>query len=408
VRRQAEASRGRYGVRHDPPCSAGDQVSETVRDFAIRVPQEQIDDLIRRLRSTRWPPTVCGVGWEEGTDVAWLRELCTYWIEEFDWRAQERYLNGFHHEVRHIDDLDVHFIHERGRGPDPIPLVLTHGWPSTFYEFHRLIRPLTDPAAFGGDARDSFDVVVPSLPGYGFSSPPTRRGVGTTHVADMWVRLMTDLGYDRFASHGGDWGSAVTAALGMHHPERLLALHFTMVSPPIDPDQLSGAHREWWDRLQTYRDQEWGYVHLQRTKPQTPAFGLTDSPAGLAAWILEKWWRWSDCADESGRRDLLRVYPPEDLLTTVAIYWFTGTIGPSMRLYRETFGPKSGFKWESRITVPTGFTAFRDPNAPPRELVEPWLNLQHYSTVDRGGHFPALENPDALVGELRTFFRAFR
>jgi pimeloyl-ACP methyl ester carboxylesterase len=263
-------------------------VSEGRRDFVIDIPDEDIADLRRRLRSTRWPPTVEGVGWDEGTDTGWLRELCTYWSESFDWRAQERYLNGFHHEISRIDELDVHYIRERGRGPDPIPLILTHGWPSTFYEFHRVIGPLTDPAAFGGDPQDSFDVIVPSLPGYGFSSPPTRPGIGTTQVADMWAQLMTTLGYDRFASHGGDWGSAVTAALGMHHAERMLAVHFTMVSPPIDADRLTGAHREWWEGLQAYRDQEWGYVHLQRTKPQTPAFALTDSPAGLAAWILEK------------------------------------------------------------------------------------------------------------------------
>ncbi len=383
-------------------------MSDSKRDCVIRIPDEDIDDLVRRLKATRWPHQVEGVRWDEGTDVGWLRELCTYWVDEFDWRAQERYLNGFLHQICRIDGLDVHFIHARGQGPAPIPLILTHGWPSTFYEFHRLIGPLTDPAAYGGDPRDAFDVVVPSLPGYGFSSAPTRPGVSTARIAEIWVRLMSELGYDRFASHGGDWGSAVTAALGMNHADRMLALHFTMVSPPIDPPALSGTHREWWERLQVYRDQEWGYVHLQRTKPQTPAFALTDSPAGLAAWILEKWWRWSDLADDSGTRELLSVYPADDLLTTVAIYWFTASIGPSMRLYRETFLPGSAFKWERPITVPTGVTAFRDPNAPPRELIEPWLNLQYYSTADRGGHFPALENPEGLVDELRTFFRAYR
>jgi pimeloyl-ACP methyl ester carboxylesterase len=378
------------------------------REFSIQIPDGDVRDLVARLKATRWPKTVSGAGWDEGTDLAWLRELCMYWIESFDWRAQERYLNSFNHQIRDIDDLDVHFIHQRGRGPAPIPLLLTHGWPSTFYEFHRVIGPLTDPAAYGGDRRDSFDVVVPSLPGYGFSSAPTRPGVSTTRIADMWVTLMRSLGYERFASHGGDWGAAVTAALGMNHPDRMLALHLTMVSPPIDPQRLNAEQRAWWDGLQRYRDQEWGYVHLQRTKPQTPAFALTDSPAGLAAWILEKWWRWSDLADDAGQRELLRVYSPDDLLTTVALYWFTSSIGPSMRLYRETFLPGSAFKWESRITVPTGITAFRDPNAPPRELIEPWLNLKRYATVDRGGHFPALENPDALIEELRTFFRAYR
>jgi pimeloyl-ACP methyl ester carboxylesterase len=219
---------------------------------------------------------------------------------------------------------------------------------------------------------------------------------------------MTTLGYDRFASHGGDWGSAVTGALGTSHAERMIALHFTMVSPPIDQLALTGETREWWEAVQRYRDQEWGYVQLQRTKPQTPAFGLTDSPAGLAAWILEKWWRWSDCADEQGVRDLLRAYSRDELLTTVSIYWFTQTIGSSMRLYFESFAPGGTFTLPKRIDVPTGLTVFRDPNAPPRELVEPWFDLQHYAEIDRGGHFPALENPDAIVDELRTFFRPFR
>ncbi len=383
-------------------------MGDSKRDFVIRIPDEALDDLSRRLAATRWPPSVDGVGWDEGTDVGWLRELCTYWAERFDWRAQESYLNEFRHQICRIDGLDVHFVHERGQGPDPIPLILTHGWPSTFYEFHKLIGPLTNPAAYGGDPRDCFDVVVPSLPGYGFSSAPTHPGVSTGRIAELWVRLMSELGYGRFASHGGDWGSAVTSALGMNHADRMIALHFTMVSPPIDPHRLTGKHREWWDRLQAYRDQEWGYVHLQRTKPQTPAFALTDSPAGLAAWILEKWWRWSDVADGTGQRDLLRVYTADELLTTVALYWFTETIGPSMRLYRETFAPGSAFRWDSRIEVPCGVTAFRDPNAPPRELIEPWLDLQHYAQVDRGGHFPALENPDALIEELRTFLRPFR
>jgi pimeloyl-ACP methyl ester carboxylesterase len=379
----------------------------TTRDFTIHIEDAELADLRGRLTATRWPKPMEGVRWEQGTDVMWLQDLCRFWVERFDWRAQERYLNSFPNRVVNVGGLDVHFIHERGRGPSPMPLVLTHGWPSTFYEFHKVIGPLTDPAAHGGDAADSFDVIVPSLPGYGFSQAPERPGVDTARIADLWVELAGQLGYDRFAAHGGDWGSAVTSALGANHAERMIALHFTMVSPPIDPSALEGDARVWWEDVQRYRDEEWGYVHLQRTKPQTPAFALTDSPVGLAAWILEKWWRWSDCADETGERDPLRVYSREDLLTTVALYWFTQTIGPSMRLYHESFGAGSRFTIK-RIDVPTGVTMFRDPNAPPRELIEPWVDLRYYSKVERGGHFPALENPDALVEELRTFFRPFR
>jgi len=379
-----------------------------VRPFVIHVEAEEIDDLRRRLGATRWPAAIPHTGWDYGTDVAWLRDLCSYWSDGFDWRAQETSLNAFPQVLVRVGDLDIHCVHARGRGPDPMPLVATHGWPSSFFEMHKIIGPLTDPAAHGGDPRDAFDVVVPSLPGYGFSDAPVERGMSAARVADLWVELMAALGYDRFGSHGGDWGSAVTTALGAHHPERVIGLHLTMAAPPVDPGSLPAGQQGWWDALQRYRDREWGYVHLQRTKPQTPAFALTDSPAGLAAWILEKWWRWSDCADEHGERDLSRAYTRDELLTNVSIYWYTRSIGPSMRLYYETFGPGATIAQSQRIDVPTGLSLFKDPNAPPRELVEPWYDLRHFATIDRGGHFPALENPDALVHELREFFRPLR
>jgi pimeloyl-ACP methyl ester carboxylesterase len=378
------------------------------RAFLVQIADDDIGDLRRRLAATRWPDVIPDAGWDYGTDSAWLRELCMYWEDGFDWRAQETVLNALPQVVVAVGGTDVHCVHVRGRGPAPLPLVVTHGWPSTFFEFYKVIGPLTDPAAYGGDPEDAFDVVAPSLPGYGFSSPPHERGVSTARVADLWVELMSALGYGRFASHGGDWGSAVTTALGARHPDRMVGLHLTMAAPPADPSSLTGAQRAWWDELLRYRDREWGYVHLQRTKPQTPAFALTDSPVGLAAWVLEKWWRWSDCADDDGQRDLLRVYTRDELLTNVAIYWFTRSIGPSMRLYYETFGPGATIAQASRVEVPTGLSLFKDPNAPPRELVEPWYDLRRYAMIDRGGHFPALENPDALVHELREFFRPLR
>jgi len=384
-----------------PPAGAA-------RPFLIDIPDEDLDDLRRRLGLTRWPPAIPGTGWEYGTDVAWLQELCDYWREGFDWRAQERLLNAWPQQLVAVDGLDIHCVHVEGRGPEPIPLVATHGWPSSFYEMHKVIGPLTDPAGHGGDPADAFHLVVPSLPGYGFSSPPTEPGVGAARVADLWVTLMEDLGYPRFGSHGGDWGSAVTTALGAAHPDRMIGLHFSMLSPPVDPASLLGDHHLWWEALQRYRDREWGYVHLQRTKPQTPAFALNDSPAGLAAWILEKWWRWSDCADEGGSRDLLSAYTRDELLTTVSIYWLTRTIGPSMRMYAETFGAGGVIPPPARINVPTGVALFKDPNAPPRELIEPWYDLRRFKTIDRGGHFPALENPVALVEEIRAFFRPLR
>jgi len=378
------------------------------RPFLIEIPDEDLEDLRRRLGQTRWPAAIPGTGWEYGTDVAWLRELCAYWRDGFDWRAQERVLNAWPQALVAVDGLDIHCVHVEGRGPDPIPLVATHGWPSSFFEMHKIIGPLTDPASHGGDPADAFHLVVPSLPGYGFSSPPTEPGVGAARVADLWVALMDQLGYARFGSHGGDWGSAVTSALGAAHPDRMIGLHFSMLSPPVDPASLTSEQRHWWEALQRYRDREWGYVHLQRTKPQTPAFALNDSPAGLAAWILEKWWRWSDCADEAGTRDLLSAYTRDELLTTVSIYWLTRSIGPSMRMYYETFGAGGVIPPAARIDVPTGVALFKDPNAPPRELIEPWYDLRRFTTIGRGGHFPALENPTALVEEIRAFFRPLR
>ncbi len=389
--------------------SVRDSASDTsVRPFSIDVADEEIDDLRRRLSSTRWPEPIPDAGWDYGTDVAWLRDLCAYWSQGFDWRQQETLLNALPQVLVRLGDLDVHCVRVRGRGPDPLPLVVTHGWPSSFFEFCKVIGPLADPAAHGGDPRDAFDVIVPSLPGYGFSDAPSERGMSAGRVADLWVELMSTLGYERFGAHGGDWGCAVATALGAAHPDRMIGLHLTMTSVPVDPDSLTDDQRQWWEALQRYREREWGYVHLQRTKPQTPAFALNDSPAGLAAWILEKWWRWSDCADELGNRDPLRVYTADELLTNVSIYWFTRTIGPSMRLYYETFGPGGIIEPPARIEVATGLSVFRDPNAPPRELVQPWYDLRHYASIDRGGHFPALENPDALVDELRLFFRPLR
>ncbi|HVM66780.1 MAG TPA: epoxide hydrolase [Acidimicrobiales bacterium] len=376
--------------------------------FAVHVDDAEVEELRRRLGATRWPSPAPGGGWDYGTDVEWLRDLCAYWGDAFDWRAQEQLLNAFPQVLVRVGGLDIHCVHVRGRGPRPMPLVATHGWPSSFFEFTKVIDALADPGSHGGDPHDAFDVVVPSLPGYGFSSAPDERGMSAARVADLWADLMSSFGYTRFASHGGDWGAAVTTALGTRHPERMIGLHLTMAAPPVLPSTLTPHQREWWDGVQAYRDREWGYVHLQRTKPQTPAFALTDSPAGLAAWVLEKWWRWSDCGDEGGERDLWRVYTRDELLTTVSIYWFTRSIGPSMRMYYESFGPGSTIAQPHRVEVPTGLTLFRDPNAPPRELVEPWYDLRYYATIDRGGHFPALENPGALVREIREFFRPLR
>jgi pimeloyl-ACP methyl ester carboxylesterase len=414
----------------------------TIAPFTIDVPDPVVEDLHRRLDATIWPQPIKGTGWDYGTDVDFLRDLCAYWRHQYDWRAQERALNAWPQYLVGVDDsaasggdvaasggdaavsggdgaetggdgaetddLDIHCIHVPGHGPDPLPLVLTHGWPSSFFEMHKVIGPLSDPAAHGGDPADAFHVVVPSLPGYGFSSQPQNRGMNAGRVAGLWVKLMARLGYDRFGAHGGDWGSAVGTALGAGYPDRIIGIHLTMLAPPVDEATLTPEERVWWEPLKAYRDAEWGYVHLQRTKPQTASFALTDSPAGLAAWITEKWWRWSDCADEAGVRDLWRSYSREEVLTNLMIYWSTQTIGSSMRMYFETFSAGSTIVQPPRITVPTGVAVFNEINRPPRRLAEPHYDIRRWTVIDQGGHFPALENPDALVSELREFFRPLR
>jgi pimeloyl-ACP methyl ester carboxylesterase len=380
----------------------------TVREFRIDIPDAILEDLHRRLDTTLWPQTLPDAGWDYGTDIDWLRELCAYWSDEYDWRRQEAAINALPQYLVRLGDMDVHCIHARSPHPNATPLVITHGWPSSFYEMHKVIAPLIDPPAFGGDAADAFHVVAPSLPGYGFSSPPTERGWNAGRVGDLWVELMATLGYERFVSHGADWGSAVTTALGARHPEVLLGMHLAMLAPPIDEASLNDAQQEWWQEVKAYRDTEWGYVHLQRTKPQTLAFALTDSPVGLAAWILEKWRRWSDCADADGVRDPYRRYSRDELLTMVMIYWVTRSIGPSLRMYYETFSLGSAISQPPRIEVPTGVSVFNEANRPPRELAEPFYNIVSWVEIDDGGHFPAMENPNALVDELRRFARLLR
>lgn len=375
-----------------------------MKTFKIDVPDAVLSDLTQRLSLSRWPDALEDAGWDYGTDLDYARELCEYWQNDFDWRSQERLLNLFPQFKVEIDGLDIHFIHQEGTGPAPLPLVLTHGWPSSFYEMHKIIGPLSDPGAHGGDPADAFHIVAPSLPGYGFSDPPKVRGFDTHRIADVWAKLMVDvLEYPRFGAQGGDWGAAVNTGLGQQHPERLIGLHYNMLAPPIDEATLTAEQREWWEEVKAYRAKEWGYVQLQSTKPQSLAFGLGDSPSGLAAWIIEKWRRWSDCGG-----DLESVYTKDELLTNIMIYWVTNTISSSLRLYFESFGPMTGPPAYSGVDVPTGVAAFNEVNRPPRELCEPHFDIRRFTVMERGGHFPAMENPEGLVEEIRAFFRPLR
>ena len=379
-----------------------------VKPFRIDVPQAVLDDLRDRLGRTRWPDEILAAGWDYGTNLAYLRDLSAYWQTRFDWRAQEQALNKFAHFRVNLDDLDIHFIHERGRGPKPMPLIVTHGWPSTFLEMYKIIPLLTDPAGHGGDAADAFDVIVPSLPGYGFSQAPRSRGWTSVDTANLWMELMTEvLRYDRFAAHGGDVGAGVTSGLGLLHPDRVIGIHVTAVVPPyLAPGSppLTDAERAFVDVQEQWEREEGGYGHIQGTRPQTLAYGLNDSPVGLAAWIVEKYRAWSECGG-----DVERCFTKDELLTNVTLYWVTQTINSSIRHYYESRHNPHPFMKPVHIAVPCGIClTTEEVDLAPREWAERTYNVRRYTRLPRGGHFAALEAPDLLVEDIRAFFREFR
>ena len=375
--------------------------------FTIDVPQAVLVDLRERLGRARWPGEVPGSGWEYGSNLQYMRSLVEYWLTAYDWRVHERELNRFRHYRASVDGLGLHFIHERGAGPDPLPLLILHGWPGSIYEFSAVIPRLTDPARFGGDARDAFDVIVPSLPGYGFSDPTRERGVNIQRMADLFVRLMDLLGYPRFLAQGGDWGAVICSYLGYAHPARLLGIHLNMlgVAPhPEDRANLSPAEQAFLKQAQEWQRDGAGYQWIQGTRPQTLAYALNDSPVGLAAWLVEKFRAWTDCDGEVERR-----LGKDQLLTLITIYWVTQTINASMRLYYEVRRYPWRLKKGERIRVPTGIAAFpKEIFRPPREWAERVYNVTRWTVMPAGGHFAALEEPEALVDEIRAFAREFR
>ncbi len=379
-----------------------------VEKFHIQVEEKVLNDLRAKLGQVRWPDQMVGAEWEQGTELSYLQSLVAYWRDSFNWRQQEAELNRLAHFRSEVDGLSIHFIHERGVGPSPLPIILTHGWPDSFTRYQKIIPLLTDPASHGGDPMDSFDVIVPSIPGFGFSSRPNLRGVNSFQVAELWAKLMTkELGYPRFAAAGGDIGSGVTRYLAAAHPELLVGIHLTDIG--ILRDLLAPSGRtDLTERELRYRSiatgwiaREGAYMSLQSTKPQTLAYGLSDSPVGLAGWIVEKFRTWSDCGGDLGRS-----FTKDELLTNIMIYWLTGTIGSSTRMYYENSHtlPPLG-----HIDVPTGIALFpADILLPPQECAERRLNIARWTTMPRGGHFAAMEEPELLADEIRAFFRPLR
>ncbi|QGZ64731.1 epoxide hydrolase family protein [Paraburkholderia acidisoli] len=378
--------------------------------FEIAVTDEAIDDLQRRLRNTRWAWLTPADAWQQGTDGAWLRACVEYWAERFDWRAAQRALNRLPQFMAEVNGQRVHVVHRRGVGPKPYPLVITHGWPGSFFEFHALAERLANPAAFGASPDDAFDVVTPSLPGFAFSPAPAAPGTSVFQVADLWVALMRGLGYERFGAQGGDLGAGVSVALAARHAPHVDGIHLNFLpssfEPAIGPGDapMSEAEQAFVRAKADWAALEGGYAHMHATKPQTAAAALNDSPAGLAAWIGEKFRAWSDCGGELERR-----FSKDELLTNLSLYWFTQSIGTSMQMYWENRLQPFRFAAGERVAPPVAFAHFpHEISHPPRSWLERVFNVAQWTDMPRGGHFAAMEEPDLLAEDIRRFFRRFR
>ncbi|MFC9843816.1 epoxide hydrolase family protein [Streptomyces sp. NPDC060223] len=383
-------------------------VSPRLEPFTLQTTPAALEDLRARLRATRWPDMPEDAGWSLGTDTAYLRELVAYWADGFDWPAQEAALAELPHFRARLGGLGIHFVHARAVAPTGpvLPLVLSHGWPDSFWRYSKVIPLLTDPGAHGADPSDAFDVVVPDAPGYGYSDSPTGPPLDSIAVAGLWAELMGALGYARFGAAGGDIGSHVSRYLALDHADRVVAVHRTDGGLPVftgDPADLTPEERAWFDEVAVWGASEGAYGAMHRTKPQTAAVGLTDSPAGLAAWIVEKLQAWSDCDG-----DIERSFTKDEILTNVTLYWLTGTIGSSMRMYHANAAIPPA-QLARRVEVPSGFSLFRgDVVRPPRAWLERTTNVVRVTEPPRGGHFAPFEEPELYAEELRDFFRPYR
>ncbi len=378
-------------------------VGAEITPFRISIPDADLADLASRLARTRWPEPEPVSDWSQGVPLGYLQQLCRYWAGEYDWRGREARLNSFPQFRTVIDGLGIHFLHVRSPVPDALPLVLTHGWPGTVVEFLDVIGPLTDPAAHGGDPADAFHVVCPSLPGYGFSDKPAGTGWGIERIAAAWATLMERLGYPRYGAQGGDWGSMITSCLGSIRPEQVAGIHINMViaGPGPDAGEPTAAEAAALAAMRHYDQQDSGYSKQQSTRPQTIGYPLADSPAGQCAWILEKFWSWTDTDG-----DPVGALGADRILDNVMLYWLTNTAASSARLYWESF---RNFRLGS-VQVPTGASIF------PKEIFRPsrrWAEGQYprivyWEELDRGGHFAAFEQPGRYVDQVRSFFRQVR
>ncbi|HZN34384.1 MAG TPA: alpha/beta fold hydrolase [Pirellulaceae bacterium] len=394
-------------------AAAQDQAA--IKPFQIAVPDDVLRDLQERLARTRWPDQIEGTGWEYGVPLSEMKPLVEFWRTGYDWRGQERKLNELNQFTTRIDGLDIHFVHVRSKEPGALPLVITHGWPGSFVEFQKIIGPLTDPVAHGGKAEDAFHVVCPSLPGFGFSSKPAERGWSSQRMAEVIAKLMARLGYERYGAQGGDWGSGVTRWLASADGGHCIGGHsnFPSGGQPMD-DPMRGVTPQEMERMQQRRREladQYGYSSIQGSRPLTLGYGLNDSPAGLAAWIIDKFWAWSD---HGGK--LENSFTKDELLTNVMIYWVTETMPSATRIYFESQhnlprpASMSAFQSTGR-PAPMGFVLFpKEINVPPRAWVERAMggSLFHWTEMPKGGHFAALEQPQLLAQDVRAFFAKVR
>jgi pimeloyl-ACP methyl ester carboxylesterase len=373
-----------------------------ITPFEIQISDAEIADLKQRLANTRWANKETVDDWSQGIPLAYLQEVCAYWEKEYDWRAREKRLNQFPQFKTKIDGLGIHFIHVKSPVEDATPLVMTHGWPGSVVEFMKVIGPLSDPEAHGGKAEDAFHVVCPSLPGYGFSDKPTETGWGVGKIADTWAELMARLGYDKYVAQGGDWGSMVTTCIGTQDPDHCLGIHLNMaIAPPTEDsmDNLTELEQKALAGMQHYADKDSGYSKQQSTRPQSLGYGLVDSPAGQAGWIIEKFWSWTDC---NGHPE--NALTRDEMLDNVMLYWWPATGASSARLYWESFNTPP----MDAVKVPVGVSVF------PHEIFKAsrrWCEarydrLAYHNVLDKGGHFAAFEQPELFVQEVRAAFRA--
>lgn len=380
-----------------------------IRSFRIEVPQADLDDLHERLTRTRWPDELPDAGWDYGVPLAYLQQLADYWRTSYDWRAQEERLNAFPQFTTTIDGQNIHFLHVRSPEPDALPLVLTHGWPGSAAEFLRVIGPLSDPRADGGDPADAFHLVIPALPGFGFSGPTRERGWNVARAARAWAELMRRLGYERYGAQGGDMGALLSPELGHVDTEHVVGIHLNAATVgfipwgEIDPDQLETFTEEEkarLQRLQKFLSEGNAYFQIQATRPQTIAYSLSDSPAGLLAWIVDKFNEWT-------HGPLEQAVERDEMLTNVMLYWATGTAGSAARMYYENMHGEADFWGRPPSPTPVGVAVFAEDVAI-RRYGEQGNNIVHWSDFDRGGHFAAMEAPDLLITDVREFFRSLR